>query len=199
METLLLRPNQMFEPCKTRSSICTLPNSRQLRVVSSGAAVWVRRCMHHAVMNHTFIAIACVCEGMERAEEGGGGMTNSGQLKPLGLNTIVVAERGHYWKWLCHRGRPCWIAFSPSPRLAMISLCFPPAHMHTQIHTHTDALKWRGICNNPWELSRCQHTHSSVNQGAAGDGAKGWGAGHNGDAVQWVCITIMADHLQEVC
>lgn len=67
----------------------------------------MRRCMLHAVMNHTFIAIACVCEGMEGGEGGRGEMTNSGQLKPLGLNTIVVAERGHYWKWLCHRGRPC--------------------------------------------------------------------------------------------
>lgn len=63
--------------------------------------------MHHAVMNHTFTATACVCGGMEGDDRERGGMTNSGQLKPLGLNTIVVAERGHYWKWLCHCGRPC--------------------------------------------------------------------------------------------
>lgn len=60
-----------------------------------------------ALMSHTFIAIACVCQGTERGDAGRGGMTNCGQLKPPGLNTIVVAERGHYWKWLCHRGRLC--------------------------------------------------------------------------------------------
>lgn len=58
-------------------------------------------------MNHIFSATVALCEGMERGEGGSGRMTNSGQLKPLGLNTIVVAERGHYWKWLCHRGCPC--------------------------------------------------------------------------------------------
>lgn len=46
----------------------------------------------HTVVNHIFITIACVCEGMEGGEGGRGRMTNSGQLKPLGLNTIVVAE-----------------------------------------------------------------------------------------------------------
>jgi len=93
---------------------------------------------------HTFIAPACVCVcecgGMRRGEGEGGGMTNSGRLKPLGLNTIVVAERRHYWKWLSHRGRPLLNSFfPPSPRIAMTSVCFPSAHMHshTQRNTHT--------------------------------------------------------------
>lgn len=63
--------------------------------------------MSHAVINYIFIAFASVCKATEGGEGRRGEMTNSGQLKPLGLNTIVVAERGHYWKWLCHRGRPC--------------------------------------------------------------------------------------------
>lgn len=103
----------------------------------TGAAVWVRQCMHHAVTDRTLFAIACVREGMKRGEGGGGGMTNSGQLKPLGLNTIVVAERGHYWKWLCHRGRPCWIAFPPFSR-ASNDIPLLPLRTHAYTNTHTD-------------------------------------------------------------
>lgn len=58
-------------------------------------------------MDNTFALIAGGCQDVEGGEAGRGGLTNSGLLKPLGLNTIVVAERGHYWKWLCHHGRLC--------------------------------------------------------------------------------------------
>lgn len=61
----------------------------------------------HAHMDNTRAVAAGVCQDMEGGDAGRGGMTNSGLLKPLGLNTIVVAERGHYWKWLCHHGRLC--------------------------------------------------------------------------------------------
>lgn len=51
-------------------------------------------------------AIVSECKGMERDEGGSSEMTNSDQLEPLGLNIIVVAERGHYWKWLVTLGAP---------------------------------------------------------------------------------------------
>lgn len=57
-------------------------------------------------MDNTFPVIV-TCQDMEGGDAGRGGMTNSGLLKALGLNTIVVAERGHYWKWVCHHGRLC--------------------------------------------------------------------------------------------
>lgn len=57
-------------------------------------------------MDNTFTVIV-TCQDMEGGDAGRGGMTNSGLLKALGLNTIVVAERGHYWKWVCHHGRLC--------------------------------------------------------------------------------------------
>lgn len=43
---------------------------------------------------------------------GGRQMTNSDQLKPLGLKPIVVAERRHYWKGYCHHGCPCRLPLS---------------------------------------------------------------------------------------
>lgn len=104
-------------------------------------------------MNYTFTA--CACEAMEGGGGGRGGMTNSGQLKPLGLNTIVVAERGHYWKWLFHCGHPCWIGFFfhflPGREWFPSASC---PHILTQTYT----LKWKGIFNNPWEWSSCQQT-----------------------------------------
>lgn len=54
--------------------------------------------MHCAAMNQTFNSIHYVCEVMVQIAGERGEMTNSWKLKPLGLNTIVVAEREHYWK-----------------------------------------------------------------------------------------------------